>query len=61
MDMKNYLNSLIRKHRKLDAQIDKARHDIPKVRELKKLRLHLKDRIQQIRRGVQPDKARQTA
>ena len=49
--MKNYLNSLIRKHRKLDEKILKLRHDSAQVRELKKLRLKLKDRIQQLHRG----------
>lgn len=58
--MKNYLNSLIRKHRKLDAQIETARHDITQVRKLKKMRLLLKDRIQLIRRASSPIGARQS-
>jgi hypothetical protein len=60
MKMKNYLSSLIRKHRKLDAQIEKARHDIMQVRRLKKLRLQLKDRIQLIRRASYPTGPRQS-
>ncbi len=59
--MKNYLNSLIRKHRKLDAQIDKVRHDVSQVRKLKKMRLQLKDRIQLIRRSSSPIGVRQSA
>lgn len=59
--MKNYLNSLIRKHRNLDSQIEKARHDVPQVRKLKKMRLQIKDRIQLIRRSSVPIGARQSA
>ena len=59
--MKNYLNSLVRKHRKLDRQIEKARHDVTQVRKLKKMRLQLKDRIQLIRRASSPLGARQSA
>lgn len=57
--MKNYLNSLVRKHRKLDAQIAKTRHDVHQVRKLKKMRLKLKDRIQLIRRNSTPVGAHQ--
>ena len=59
--MKNYLNSLIRKHRKLDAQIEKTRHDVQQVRKLKKMRLKLKDRIQLIHRTSSPIGAHQSA
>jgi uncharacterized protein YdcH (DUF465 family) len=51
-DMRQYLNSLIRKHRKLDKQISKAKWDGNQLRAMKKLRLTLKDRISQLRQGV---------
>lgn len=50
--MRQYLNSLIRKHRKLDKQISKAKWDGNQLRAMKKLRLTLKDRISQLRQGV---------
>ncbi|MEP2990100.1 MAG: YdcH family protein [Parasphingorhabdus sp.] len=59
--MKNYLNSLVRKHRILDAQIEKVRHDVLQARKLKKMRLQLKDRIQLIRRTSSSIGVRQTA
>ena len=55
--MKNYLNSLIRKHRTLDKKIATAEPGSGQIAELKKLKLRLKDRIQRIQRGPQ----RQTA
>ena len=57
--MKQYLNSLIRKHRNLDEQIAQLgqtgnpKFGTTQIRELKKLRLMMKDRITQIRRQMQ--------
>ncbi|QTD54960.1 hypothetical protein [Parasphingorhabdus cellanae] len=49
--MKKYLNSLIRKHRKLDKQISQARIDRAKIHDMKRLRLKLKNQIACLRRG----------
>ncbi len=59
--MNDYLNSLIRKHRRLDTQIKKAPKSAHNVRQLKKLRLLLKDRIQHIGRQSAGQTARQPA
>ncbi len=50
--MKQYLNSLIRKHRKLDKQISKPKWDGNQLRAMKKLRQTLKSRISELRQGV---------
>ncbi|WP_422345521.1 YdcH family protein [Parasphingorhabdus sp.] len=50
--MRKYLNSLIRKHRKLDKQISQARWDENQLRAMKKLRLTLKDNISQLQKGA---------
>jgi uncharacterized protein YdcH (DUF465 family) len=50
--MRKYLNSLIRKHRKLDKQISQARWDENQLRAMKKLRLTLKDSISQLQKGA---------
>lgn len=49
--MQKYLNSLIRKHRKLDRQIAEAGADIDQIHAMKRLRLKLKDHITRLRRG----------
>ncbi len=55
--MKKYLNSLIRKHHKLDTQISAAKWDSNQLRMMKKLRLNLKDRISRLQRGSMPSLA----
>ena len=60
--MQNHLNALIRKHRKIDDRVSRAaalgaRIGAHEIRELKKLRLRLKDRINALQRdpaGPQP-------
>lgn len=49
--MKKYLNSLIRKHHKLGKQISEAKRNEKQVRDMKKLRLQLKEHISHLRRG----------
>ncbi len=49
--MQKYLNSLIRKHQKLDKQISGANQDTDDLREKKRLRLELKDLITRLQRG----------
>ncbi len=49
--MKKYLSSLVRKHRMLDKQISEARINKDQLRDMKRLRLNLKDHITRLRRG----------
>lgn len=47
--MKAYLNSLILKHRRLDKKIAGSRLGAEQMREHKKVRLQLKDKIHRLR------------
>ena len=53
--MKNYLNELVRRHRRLNRQIDnrKAAGWQVDMKQLKRLRLRIKDEIQVIRKRLQ--------
>ena len=53
--MKNYLNELVRRHRSLNRQIDnrKAAGWQSEMKQLKPLRLRIKDEIQAIRKRIQ--------
>ncbi|CAO1651797.1 YdcH family protein [Parasphingorhabdus sp. NYA22] len=53
--MKNYLNELVRRHRSLNRQIDnrKAAGWQVDMKQLKRLRLRIKDEIQAIRKRMQ--------
>lgn len=53
--MKNYLNELVRRHRRLNRQIDnrKAAGWQVDMKQLKRLRLRIKDEIQAIRKRLQ--------
>jgi hypothetical protein len=53
--MKNYLNELVRRHRNLNRQIDnrKAAGWQVDMKQLKRLRLRIKDEIQAIRKRMQ--------
>ncbi len=53
--MKNYLNELVRRHRSLNRQIDnrKAAGWQVDMKQLKRLRLRIKDEIQTIRKRLQ--------
>ncbi|MEH6829059.1 YdcH family protein [Parasphingorhabdus sp.] len=53
--MKNYLNELVRRHRRLNRQIDnrKAAGWQVDMKQLKRLRLRIKDEIQTIRKRLQ--------
>lgn len=53
--MKNYLNELVRRHRSLNRQIDnrKAAGWQVDMKQLKRLRLRMKDEIQAIRKRMQ--------
>ena len=53
--MKNYLNELLRRHRSLNRQIDnrKAAGWQADMKQLKRLRLRIKDEIQAIRKRMQ--------
>jgi len=52
--MKNYLNELVRRHRSLNRQIDnrKAAGWQVDMKQLKRLRLRIKDEIQAIRKRL---------
>ncbi|WP_197460251.1 YdcH family protein [Sphingorhabdus sp. M41] len=52
--MKNYLNELVRRHRRLNRQIDnrKAAGWQVDMKQLKRLRLRIKDEIQVIRKRL---------
>lgn len=54
--MRNYLDRLLRQHRRLDRLIDNCRAvgRPEELKSLKRLRLRLKDRIFSIRRQQQP-------
>lgn len=49
--MKKYINSLIRKHRKLDKQISESRTDMEQIHAMKLLQLKLKGHITFLRHG----------
>jgi len=53
--MNNYLNELVRRHRRLNRQIDnrKAAGWQVDMKQLKRLRLRIKDEIQVIRKRLQ--------
>ena len=53
--MKNYLNEPVRRHRSLNRQIDnrKAAGWQADMKQLKRLRLRIKDEIQAIRKRMQ--------
>ncbi|WP_161486487.1 hypothetical protein [Parasphingorhabdus sp.] len=55
--MKDYKNSLIRKHRKLEQQLSTDNQDPEQMRELRRLQQNLAERIQQIQRGPQRNSA----
>jgi len=59
--VEQYTNSLIRKHRKLDARIANRDDHVEQARELKELQRSLAERIRKIQRGTQYHRPGETA